>query len=147
MAEEKADEKESGFLGDFLGWIGSAYDGSMSWLAEDTSPMSRLVGTVIASQIQKFSQPKMPQVGYQGKVDMDLERVRERVPTNFGPSEGRKTGIMTGVSSDNRLAGDIYARGERRPGANAQRYFTDTIYAKRPDTEIPTVAEAEAKAN
>ena len=144
MAEEKADEKESGFLGDFLGWIGTAYDGSMSFLADDSSPMNRLVGTVIASQIQKFSQPKMPQVGYQGKVDMDLERVRERVPTNFGPNQGRKVGIMSG---EDNMAGDMYAAGhQRRPGANAQRHFTDTIYAKRPDTEIPTVEEAEAKA-
>ena len=32
------------------------------------------------------------------------------------------------------------------PEPTPQRHFTDTIYAKRPDTEIPTVAEAEAKA-
>lgn len=45
--------------------------------------------------------------------------------------------------------GDMYAQGEeRRPGGKGKRYFSDTIYAQRPeDTEVPTLAEAEAQAN
>ena len=44
--------------------------------------------------------------------------------------------------------GDMYAQGtERRPGGRGRRYFSDTIYAQRPeDTEVPTLEEAESQA-
>ena len=143
-----ADKDEAaGFFGSFFEWIGGGAQGGLDFLANDKSPFGKILNLALTNEMRKYSQPQTQPTGYQGKVDMDLERVRERVPTNFGPSEGRKTGIMSGVSPDNNLVGDMYARGQqRRPGANAQRHFTDTIYAKRPDTEIPTVAEAEAKA-
>ena len=142
-----SDEEKGGFFTEAFGAIGDLYGGTMEFLSKDDNPLSRFTSLAIAGAMAKHAQPNSKPTGYQGKVDMDLERVRERVPTNFGPNQGRKVGIMSGVSPDNNLGGDMYARGyQRRPGGAGQRYFTDTIYAKRPDTTIPTVAEAEATA-
>jgi hypothetical protein len=55
--------------------------------------------------------------GYQGKIP-DYTAVRDQVPLNTDSS--------------------------RRPGQSGQRYFSDTTYAQKPDTPIPTVEEANA---
>ena len=144
--EEKKDEQQDdgNFIGGFLSWIGAGAQGGMDYLANDKSPFGKILNLALTNEMRKYSQPQTQPTGYQGKVDMDLERVRERVPTAPMPTAGRNVGIMSG---ENNMAGDMYQKGqERRPGSNAQRYFTDTIYAKRPETTVPTVAEAEATA-
>ena len=144
--EEKKDEQkdDGNFFGEFLNWLGTGAQGGMDYLANDKSPFGKILNLALTNEMRKYSQPQTQPTGYQGKVDMDLERVRERVPTAPMPTAGRNVGIMSG---ENNMAGDMYQKGqERRPGSNAQRYFTDTIYAKRPETTVPTVAEAEATA-
>ena len=76
-----------------------------------------------ASGVNKFFQPDIPKVGYQGKIP-DLQAVRERVPMQQ-PTEGQPA---------------------RRPGSAGRRYFSDTQFAERPDTPTPTVEEARARA-
>ena len=144
--EEKKDEQQDdgNFFGGFLEWIGAGAQGGMDFLADDKSPFGKILNLALTNEMRKYSQPQTQPTGYQGKVDMDIERVRERVPTAPMPTAGRNVGIMSG---EDNMAGDMYQKGqERRPGSNAQRYFTDTIYAKRPETTVPTVAEAEATA-
>ena len=90
-----------------------------------------------------LSGTKKPPVGYQGKIE-DLTKVRERVAQPDAPTAGRNVGIMSG---EDNMAGDMYQKGEeRRPGGKGRRYFTDSIYAKKPKTDIPTIEEAEAQA-
>lgn len=62
------------------------------------------------------SAPLAPPVGYQGGIPQ-YTAVRQQIP---------QSGIAT-----------------PRPGASGQRYFTDVIYAQKPDTPIPTLAEAQ----
>ena len=76
-----------------------------------------------ASGVNKFFQPDIPKVGYQGKIP-DLQAVRERVPMQQ-PTEGQPA---------------------RRPGSAGRRYFSDTQFAERPDTSTLTVEEARARA-
>ena len=134
----------SNFITDAFGAIGDLYGGTMNFLSKDDNPLSRFTNVAIAAAVAKHAQPQSKPVGYQGKVDMDLAAVRERVPQQPAPTAGSNLGIMSG---ENNMAGDMYQKGqERRPGGAGRRYFSDTIYAKRPDTEIPTVAEAEATA-
>ena len=66
---------------------------------------------------------KIPQVGYQGEIPK-YQAVRERVPMQ--PTDEGGT--------------------PRRPGEAGRRYFSDTIFAQRPDTGIPTLGEAQAAA-
>ena len=90
-----------------------------------------------------LSGTKKPPVGYQGKIP-ELTAVRQRVQQPEAPTAGRNVGIMSG---EDNMAGDMYQRGEeRRPGSRGRRYFSDTIFAKRPETDIPTVEEAEKTA-
>ena len=90
-----------------------------------------------------LSGTKKPPVGYQGKIE-DLTKVRERVAQPDAPTAGRNVGILSG---EDNMAGDMYQKGEeRRPGGKGRRYFTDSIYAKKPKTDIPTIEEAEAQA-
>ena len=64
--------------------------------------------------------PKVPQVGYQGEIPK-YTAVREQI---------------TGRDDT-----------DRRPGSGGRRYFSDTIYAKKPEGQEPmTVEEARAKA-
>lgn len=76
-----------------------------------------------ASGVNKFFQPDIPKVGYQGKIP-ELQAVRERVPMQQ-PTEGQPA---------------------RRPGSQGRRYFSDTQFAERPDTPTPTVEEARTRA-
>ena len=91
------------------------------FLASDL--VSGLATTAVGSAFSDYFQPDIPKVGYQGTVP-ELQAVRERVPMQQ-PAEGQAP---------------------RRPGSAGRRYFSDTQYAKRPDTEMQTVAEAQARA-
>ena len=69
-----------------------------------------------------FFNPQMQPTGYQGEIPR-YAAVRERVPMPEG-----------GIDSN------------RRPGSAGRRYFSDTIYAKQPETTPMAIAEARAKA-
>ena len=65
-----------------------------------------------------IGQPNIPQTGYQGKIP-EYQAVRQQVPQQGMP--------------------------DRRPGQAGRQYFSDTMYAQRPeDQPVPTLAEAQA---
>lgn len=87
----------------------------------DNPLVSGGINMALGNEISKYLQPEVPQVGYQGKIP-EYTAVRERVPMP-APVEGQAP---------------------RRPGESGRRYFSDTVFAARPDTAIPTVEEAQA---
>ena len=66
-----------------------------------------------------LADPKIPVVGYQGSIP-EYQTVRQRVAMPEDPN--------------------------RRPGAGGRRYFTDTIFAQKPESTPMTVEEAKAAA-
>ncbi len=109
-----------GWFSDALNSVGAT--GVSDFL--DVNPgIAGLADTFISNELSEYFQPEVPKIGYQGKIP-ELQAVRERVPMP-APVEGQAP---------------------RRPGSAGRRYFSDTIYAKRPETDIPTVAEAQATA-
>ena len=111
-----------------MGW----YSDTVDFLTPDGSKAegffnSEIVGGVIqgaaANELNKYFQPDIPKVGYQGKIP-NLQAVRERVPMQQ-PTEGQPA---------------------RRPGETGRRYFSDVQYATRPEQKTQTVEEAQAKA-
>ena len=66
-----------------------------------------------------LADPKIPVVGYQGGIP-EYQAVRQRVAMPEDPN--------------------------RRPGAGGRRYFTDTIFAQKPESTPMTVEEAQAAA-
>ena len=81
-----------------------------------------LLGTGIAGYaINKsgLSSPNVPVVGYKGEVPK-YTAVRERVPMQQDPN--------------------------RRPGSGGRRYFSDIIYADRPERQPMSVAQARTQA-
>ena len=93
---------------------------------------SALAGLGISALGNKFApdffNPQMQSTGYQGEIPR-YAAVRERVamPERQPIPEG-------GVDPN------------RRPGSAGRRYFSDTIYAKQPETTPMSIAEARAKA-
>ena len=83
----------------------------------DNPLVSGGIEMALGNEISKYLQPEVPQVGYQGKIP-EYTAVRDRVPMPV-PVEGQAP---------------------RRPGESGRRYFSDTVFAARPDTAIPTVA-------
>jgi hypothetical protein len=82
----------------------------------DWSAILSLGGSALANALGYNDTNQRP-TGYQGKIP-EYQVVRERVPT-----------------SDE----------ERRPGETGRRYFSDMIYAQRPKTETPAVAQAQGQ--
>jgi len=82
--------------------------------------MDSLLGMGLASimQNQGWGDPKIPQVGYQGKIP-NYAAVRQRVP--------------------------MQPDSNRRPGAAGRRYFSDTLFADAPERQPLTIADAEAQ--
>ena len=81
-----------------------------------------LLGTGIAGYTinrSGLSSPNVPVVGYQGEVPK-YTAVRERVPMQQDPN--------------------------RRPGSGGRRYFSDIIYADRPERQPMSVAQARTQA-
>lgn len=111
-----------------MGW----YSDAVNFLTEDGSRMEAilnndLLGGIVegaaAKGLNKYFQPDVPKVGYQGKIP-ELQAVRERVPMQQ-PAEGEAP---------------------RRPGSAGRRYFSDTQFAARPNTSAPSVAQAQSTA-
>lgn len=82
------------------------------------------LGLAYAVEQSGMFDPQIPQTGYQGKIP-EYKAVRRLVQPGQTPSP------------------ELAAR---RPGGSGQRYFSDTIYAQKPEAEIPTVEQAAAKA-
>jgi len=104
---------------------GSWYSKASSMFTDvvDSDAGAALLGTGIAAVGQAFApdffNPQSAPVGYQGEIPK-YEAVRERVQLPQDPN--------------------------RRPGGAGRRYFSDTIYAKKPESEAMSIAQARAKA-
>ena len=117
-----------GFWEDFIAAGSGAASGAVDSFADKLTSEKGLaelgkLGIGYLANKNGLTGPQTPKVGYQGKIP-DLQAVRERVPMQ-PPAEGQP---------------------ERRAGSGGQRYFSDTEFAKRPDTSAPTVEEAQARA-
>ena len=77
------------------------------------------MGLAYLAQQSGLGDQKIPVVGYQGGIP-EYQAVRQRVPIEEDPN--------------------------RRPGAGGRRYFTDTIFAQKPETTPMTAEEAQAAA-
>jgi len=77
------------------------------------------LGTSALAKEFGFSDTDVPVVGYQGSIPK-YEAVRERVPMPADPN--------------------------RRPGSGGRRYFSDVIYADRPERQPMSVAQAREQA-
>ena len=89
----------------------------------DSNPLGGLAEMALSKELSGYFQPDIPVTGYQGEIPK-YTAVRERVPMQ-APVEGQAP---------------------RRPGSAGRRYFTDTQFAERPDTGIPSVQQAQATA-
>ena len=149
-ASEGKKEEDGNMITDTLGTLSGAWDATGEFLTGD-STLSRLTNLAISSALSDSAQPNQEKLGYQGKVDMDLKRVRERVPMQQSQNAGRDLGILSLAQPTEEGQAPAYTNKylsgeERRPGGAGRRYFSDPIMAKRPETEIPTVEEAERTA-
>ena len=77
------------------------------------------MGLAYLAQQSGLGDQKIPVVGYQGSIP-EYQAVRQRVPIEEDPN--------------------------RRPGAGGRRYFTDTIFAQKPESTPMTVEQAKAAA-
>ena len=100
----------------FWGGLGALLGGQ-----SDNKLLNSIVGMGLGSLIQNqgWADPKIPPVGYQGKIP-EYAAVRQRVPMQPDPN--------------------------RRPGAAGRQYFSDTIFADAPKREPLTVEDAQAMA-
>tara|TARA_R100000700_G_C3132855_1_gene117396 strand:+ start:60 stop:812 length:753 start_codon:yes stop_codon:yes gene_type:complete len=88
------------------------------YLSGDAGPLLGM-GLAYLAQQSGLGDQKIPVVGYQGDIP-EYQAVRQRVPIEQDPN--------------------------RRPGAGGRRYFTDTIFAQKPETTPMTVEQAKAAA-
>ena len=100
-------------------------DSVVDFLGADIGGGSSIASTLLglglgyAADQSGIADPKLPVVGYQGSIP-EYSAVRERVPMQADPN--------------------------RRPGSAGRRYFSDTIFAQKPETEPMTVEQARAQA-
>ena len=82
---------------------------------------SNLGGSLINLGVKELGllEPNIPVVGYQGGIP-EYQAVRERVPMPADPN--------------------------RRPGSGGRRYFSDVVYADRPERQPMSVAQAQQQA-
>jgi len=111
----------SNWFSDIVDGLGSALEFGQDFISSEFG--ENLFNLGLGYLAKDEFETKIPQVGYQGKVP-EYTAVRDRVPMPV-PVEGQAP---------------------RRPGSAGRRYFSDTIFAERPETDIPTVAEAQATA-
>ena len=87
--------------------------------ATSAEAIKSYLGMGLAGLLGNFDEPNIPVVGYQGSIP-EYQAVRQRVAMPEDPN--------------------------RRPGAGGRRYFTDTIFAQRPESTPMTVEQAQAAA-
>jgi len=113
---DKTDKKE-----DSGSWYSKTVSAFTDFANTDTG--AGVIGTGIAAigsaVAPNFFNPQSAPVGYQGEIPK-YEAVRERVQLPQDPN--------------------------RRPGGAGRRYFSDTIYAKKPESEAMSIAQARAAA-
>ena len=90
-----SDENDGNFITDAFGAIGSLYEDAGNFLTKDDNPLSRFTNLALSAAVAKYAQPQQEKLGYQGKVDMDKQRVRERVPMQQSQNAGRDLGILS----------------------------------------------------
>ncbi len=110
-----------GWFSDLVGGVG--LDSVETYLNKNAALEGLISGGIASAASSAFLPDYDQKTGYQGEVPK-YTAVRERVPMQ-APVEGQAP---------------------RRPGSAGRRYFTDTQFAKRPDTEVPTIEEARATA-
>ncbi len=116
-------------MGFWSDWWDETVDDTFDFFTSDifqgddsgTSPFQTLLGMGLGALVDKsgIADPKIPVVGYQGGIP-EYQAVRQRVAMPEDPN--------------------------RRPGAGGRRYFTDTIFAQKPESTPMTVEEAQAAA-
>ena len=116
-------------MGFWSDWWDETVDDTFDFFTSDifqdddsgTSPFQTLLGMGLGALVGQsgIADPKIPVVGYQGSIP-EYQAVRQRVAMPKDPN--------------------------RRPGAGGRRYFTDTIFAKKPESTPMTVEEAQAAA-
>ena len=121
----------STFFSDLVDKFAGKEDASFSdFISSDAG--SILAGLGVSALGNKFApdffNPQMQSTGYQGEIPR-YAAIRERVPMP------ERQPIPEGGIDPN-----------RRPGSAGRRYFSDTIYAKQPETTPMSIAEARAKA-
>jgi len=128
-----SDSSIDDFLSDFISGADEDKPSGFKKLVSQFFPKSKgsggagglleLLGPLAISSFLKdrgVFDPKVPQVGYQGEIPK-YTAVREQITDRDDT--------------------------DRRPGSGGRRYFSDTIYAKKPEGQEPmTVEEARAKA-
>ena len=87
--------------------------------ATSSDAIKSYLGMGLAGLLGNFDDQNIPVVGYQGSIP-EYQAVRQRVPIEQDPN--------------------------RRPGAGGRRYFTDTIFAQKPESTPMTVEQAQAAA-
>ena len=87
--------------------------------ATSSEAIKSYLGMGLAGLLGNFDEPNIPVVGYQGSIP-EYQAVRQRVAMPEDPN--------------------------RRPGAGGRRYFTDTIFAQKPESMPMTVEQAQAAA-
>jgi hypothetical protein len=122
----------TGAFGDFFGDEG--FGGSLiDFFTDDSGGLGGLAGAVIMNQLG-LSDPKIPQVGYQGGIP-DYTAARRQVPVATGIEQLDQTVRPMGTARME--AGDVGSTGRvmplrydpnRRPGSGGRRYFTDIDY-------------------
>ena len=106
------------WLEDILDNAGEAVKGIFDD-ATSAEAIKSYLGMGLAGLLGNFDEPNIPVVGYQGSIP-EYQAVRQRVAMPEDPN--------------------------RRPGAGGRRYFTDTIFAQKPESTPMTVEQAQAAA-
>jgi hypothetical protein len=149
-------------IGDIWGNITGGAEGIWEYLNNEDSAfgiddIGKLLG--IYGGYEGWFNSDQEKAGYQGSIP-NLTAVRDQVPidwnSNFNDSINTiRRRMSDGTATDENAEyyqnfvenGSNVPVGEegRRPGEYGQRYFTDTTYAQRPETTLPTIAEAQAQ--
>ena len=112
--------KEDFDAGEALGDVFGFFTGDIAdYLSGEAGPLLGM-GLAYLANKSGLGDQKIPVVGYQGGIP-EYQAVRQRVPMEQDPN--------------------------RRPGAGGRRYFTDTIFAQKPETTPMTAEEAKAAAD
>ncbi len=110
-----------GWFSDLVGGVG--LDSVETFLNTNPALEGLISGGIAGAASSAFMPDYGQKTGYQGKIP-EYTAVRERVP----------------------MAAPVAGQAPRRPGSAGRRYFTDTQFAERPDTGIPSVQQAQATA-
>ena len=112
--------KEDFDAGEALGDVFGFFTGDIAdYLSGEAGPLLGM-GLAYLANKSGLGDQNIPVVGYQGGIP-EYQAVRQRVPMEQDPN--------------------------RRPGAGGRRYFTDTIFAQKPETTPMTAEEAKAAAD